>query len=55
MVEQPSGTVTLVLTDIEGSTQLPCELGQDAFREALAAQWRIVRDAFARRSGYVLE
>ena len=30
MVEQPSGTVTLVFTDIEGSTRLLGELGLEA-------------------------
>jgi hypothetical protein len=34
MVEQPSGTVTLVFTDIEGSTRLLHELGQEPYREA---------------------
>ena len=33
--EQPSGTVTLVFTDIEGSTRLLDELGTDAYRDAL--------------------
>jgi hypothetical protein len=32
---QPSGTVTLVLTDVEGSTRLHEELDTDAYREAL--------------------
>jgi class 3 adenylate cyclase len=47
MVEQPSGTVTLVFTDIDGSTRLLHELGQDAYLKALAAHRRIVREAFA--------
>ena len=47
-VVQPSGTVTLVFTDIEGSTRLLEELGTDAYREALAEHRRIVRDACAR-------
>jgi class 3 adenylate cyclase len=36
VVEQPAGTVTLVFTDIEGSTRLLNELGQDVYRDALA-------------------
>ena len=32
---QPSGTVTLVFTDVEGSTKLLEELGTDAYRDAL--------------------
>jgi len=42
-----SGTVTLVFTDIEGSTQLLHELGQDAYLGALTEHRRIVREAFA--------
>jgi class 3 adenylate cyclase len=47
MVEQPSRTVTLVFTDIEGSTRLLHEFGQDAYRDALAEHRRLVRQAFA--------
>jgi predicted ATPase len=55
MAQQPSGTVTLVFTDIEGSTRLLHELGQDPYREALTAHRRIVRDAFARHAGYEID
>jgi predicted ATPase len=55
LVEQPSGTVTLVFTDIEGSTRLLQELGQDAYLDALAEHRRIVRDAFSRHSGYEVD
>jgi predicted ATPase/class 3 adenylate cyclase len=55
MVEQPSGTVTLVFTDIEGSTRLLHELGQDAYLDALAAHRQILRNAFARHSGYEVD
>jgi hypothetical protein len=47
VVEQPSGTVTLVLTNIEGSTRLLHHLGNDAFRQELSAQRRVLRDAFS--------
>jgi predicted ATPase len=53
MVEQPSGTVTLVFTDIEGSTRLLRELGQDRYRDALAEHRQIVREAFA--EGYEVD
>ena len=46
MSEQPSGKVTLVFTDIEGSTRLLDELGTDAYREALGKHRRVVREAF---------
>ena len=54
-VSQPSGTVTLVFTDIEGSTRLLDELGMDAYRDALAEHRRIVREACARYSGYEVD
>jgi predicted ATPase len=53
--EQPSGTVTLAFTDIEGSTRLLHELGQDAYREALARHREIVREAFAAHAGYEVD
>jgi predicted ATPase len=55
MVEQPSGAVTLVFTDIEGSTRLLQELGREVYRDALAAHRRVVRDAFAFRQGYEVD
>ena len=48
MVEQPSGTVTLVFSDIEGSTKLLNELGQELYRQALADHRQAVREAFVR-------
>jgi predicted ATPase/class 3 adenylate cyclase len=50
MSELPSGTVTFLFTDIEGSTKLLYELG-DAYAEALAEHRRILREAFARHDG----
>jgi class 3 adenylate cyclase len=35
VVAQPSETVTLLFTDIEGSTRLIDELGEDAWVQAL--------------------
>jgi predicted ATPase/class 3 adenylate cyclase len=55
MVEQPSGTVTLVFTDIEGSTRLLLELGERAYREALAEHRRNVREACGRHGGYEVD
>jgi predicted ATPase/class 3 adenylate cyclase len=54
-VRQPSGTVTLVFTDIEGSTRLLEQLGVDAYRDALAEHRRIVRYACARHDGYEVD
>src|SRR5438445_4997616 len=50
MPELPSGTVTFLFTDIEGSTRLLQELG-DGYAEALAQHRRVLRDAFARHGG----
>jgi predicted ATPase/class 3 adenylate cyclase len=52
---QPSGTVTLVFTDIEGSTVLLGDLGAEAYREALAEHRRVVREAFAAHSGFEVD
>jgi class 3 adenylate cyclase len=48
---QPSGTVTFVFTDVEGSTTLLDELGAEAYREVLAGHRRTVREAFAAYAG----
>src|SRR5438309_7162523 len=49
--ELPSGTVTLLFTDIEGSTRLLNELGAEPYEEALAEHRRLLRRAFARHGG----
>jgi predicted ATPase len=46
----PTGTVTFLFTDIEGSTRLLHEQG-DRYAELLAEHRRILRDAFARHDG----
>jgi predicted ATPase len=46
----PSGTVTLLFTDIEGSTQALQELGE-GYAKALAEHRRILRRAFDRHGG----
>ncbi len=46
----PSGTVTFLFTDIEGSTRLLDELG-DAYAEALAEHRRQLRAVFERHGG----
>src|SRR5919201_6177783 len=49
--ELPTGTVTLLFTDMEGSTRLLHELGAEAYEEALAEHRRLLRAAFGRRGG----
>jgi predicted ATPase len=48
--ELPTGTVTFLFTDIEGSTRLLHELG-GAYAEALAEHRRLLRGAFDRHGG----
>jgi len=47
----PSGTVTFLFTDIEGSTKLLHSLGAESYAEALAEHRRVLRDAFDRHGG----
>jgi predicted ATPase/class 3 adenylate cyclase len=47
----PSGTVTLVFTDIERSTKLLHDHGAEAYAEVLAEHRRLVREAFGRHGG----
>jgi predicted ATPase len=54
-VPQPSGTVTMVFTDIEGSTKLLEQLGTADYRAALGEHRRIVRDACNRHHGYEVD
>ncbi len=47
----PSGTVTFLFTDVEGSTKLLLELGTDVYADALARYRRILREAFGANGG----
>jgi Adenylate and Guanylate cyclase catalytic domain len=47
----PSGTVTFLFTDIEGSTKLLHELGAEAYAAALAEHRRVIRETCARHDG----
>ena len=49
-VPLPSGTVSLLFSDIEGSTALLTRLG-DAYRDALDGQRRVLRQAWAEHMG----
>src|SRR6188508_808391 len=51
MSELPSGAVTFLFTDIEGSTRLLDELGGQAYSAALADHRRALREAFAANGG----
>jgi len=47
----PGGTVTFVFTDIEGSTQLLQELGDESYGRVSGDHRRLVRETFGARGG----
>lgn len=55
MRELPSGTVTLLFTDVEGSTRLLQELGREAYVRALTEHRRLLREAFTAHGGVEVE
>ncbi len=55
MAEQPTGTVTLLFSDIEGSTRLLERLGPERYGEALDLHLTLLRDAFVRHDGYEVD
>ena len=52
--ELPSGTVTLLFTDIEGSTRLVKQL-RDGYGEVLADHRRLLRAAFHAHGGHEID
>ena len=55
MPNLPSGTVTFVFSDIEGSTSLLKRLGDAGYAELLATHRRIVRETFAAHHGQEID
>ena len=55
MRDLPSGTVTLLFTDVEGSTLLLDELGPERYRDTLAEHRRVLRELFERYRGYEVD
>ncbi len=51
MPDLPTGTVTFLFTDVEGSTRLLDELGAERYAEALAQHRRALRASFGRHGG----
>jgi len=49
--ELPSGTVTFLFTDVEGSTNLLHELGAEKYADTLAEHRRVIREAAAAHGG----
>lgn len=54
MDDVPRGTVTLLFSDVEGSTSLLNELGSE-YGAVLAAHRRILRDAFESHDGHLID
>ena len=54
MPELPSGTVTFLFTDIEGSTRLLARL-KDRYGDVLADHQRLLRTAFAEHAGQEID
>jgi class 3 adenylate cyclase len=55
MAELPRGTVTLLFTDIEGSTRMLQELGEEAYVRALEEHRQLLRAAFTFHGGIEVE
>ena len=55
MTAQPTGTVTLLFTDVEGSTRLLRRLGRRRYTDALGQHRRLLREAFERYDGYEVD
>jgi class 3 adenylate cyclase len=52
VVSQPAGRVTLLFTDVEGSTRLLERLGTEPYAAVLEQHRRLLREAFAENEGY---
>lgn len=55
MAQLPSGTVTTLFTDIEGSTELLRKLGTERYREELDLHRELLRAAFAGHGGHEVD
>lgn len=55
MAPPPTGTVTFLFTDIEGSTRLLQSLGDAAYAELLALHRELLRSAFTAAGGHEIE
>lgn len=55
MPNLPSGTVTFVFSDIEGSTTLLKQLGDDAYADVLRTHRRLVREIFGEHNGQEID
>jgi DNA-binding NarL/FixJ family response regulator/class 3 adenylate cyclase len=53
-VEKPTGTLTFLFTDIEGSTRLLKDVGRERYEEALGTHRRLLRDAVDANEGFMV-
>jgi class 3 adenylate cyclase len=51
----PTGTVTFLFTDVEGSTRLLHEVGVEKYAVALRRHREVLRDAFGRHGGVEID
>jgi predicted ATPase/class 3 adenylate cyclase len=55
MPERPTGTITFLFTDIEGSTRLLRDLGAEQYRNLLEDHRKLLRAVFDRHGGYEVD
>src|SRR5437660_208416 len=55
MSRPPTGTVTFLFTDIEGSTRLLHALGRDRYGETLREHQRLLREVWRRHDGFEVD
>jgi len=55
MPERPTGTITFLFTDIEGSTRLLRDLGAEQYRNLLEDHRKLLREVFDRHGGYEVD
>src|SRR5919197_440863 len=53
-VEKPTGTLTFLFTDIEGSTRLLEEVGRERYEALLGSHRRLLREAVEEREGFIV-
>ena len=54
MTDPPTGVVTFLFTDIEGSTRLVRQL-RDRYGDMLAEHQRLLREAFSKHNGHEID
>jgi predicted ATPase/class 3 adenylate cyclase len=55
MAAQPTGTITMLFSDVEGSTELLGRIGADRYADVLEQHNRLLRRAFVQHGGYEVD